>query len=239
MHPLQKKYQAQIEELAKASTRLGELGYVASQGGNLSYRVEDDIVLITPTKVPKINIRFEDIVIIDMQGRVLFAEEGRRPTGETPMHTHIFGKRPDIRGLIHAHPPILTGFAIAGCDYLERPLLPEAVIEVGPVMSVRYEEPISDKLAKAFDEVIDCSNAFLMKNHGVILLSYEGVSRALELLEMVEAMAASVLIAHLLGRVNSIPDEEISNLENTMQTRGLAMPGKPGVKRSLKEIYGL
>jgi ribulose-5-phosphate 4-epimerase/fuculose-1-phosphate aldolase len=239
MHKLQIKYKSQIEEMVKASVRLGELGYVASQGGNLSYRVEDDIIIITPTKIPKINLRLEDMVFINMQGKVLFAEEGRKPTGETPMHIHILGKRPDIRGLIHAHPPVLTGFSISGVDYLEKPLLPEAVIEVGPVISVRYEEPISGKLARAFDEVIDRSNAFLMKNHGVIMLSYESVGRALELLEMIEAMAASVVVAHQLGRVNLISPEEVSNLENTIRIRGLAMPGKPGAVKSLRDIFGV
>ena len=118
MTDFQRKYEAQIEELRRAANRLAEVGFVTSQGGNLSLRADDDVVLITPTKVAKLAITFEDICAVDMQGKVLYAKEGRKPTGEWPFHVRIMNRRPDVRGIVHAHPPILTGFAIAGGDWL-------------------------------------------------------------------------------------------------------------------------
>lgn len=237
MHELQKEYQNQIEELVETSVRLSDLGYVASHGGNLSYRVEDDVVLITPTKVAKRRVDFDSICIIRMNGEVLYAKDGLKPTGETPLHTHVFEKRPDIKAMVHAHPPILTGFAIAHSDLLSEAILPEPVLELGPVLSTPYEEPLTDKLANAIDQVIDKTNAFLMKNHGVTVLSYEGVERALDLLEMLEAMANSVLVAQQLGNVEYIPTGEIKNLDNVCKTRNLPYPGKPGVFDSLVKAY--
>ena len=237
MNELQKKYRNEIEDMVEACVRLGELGYVTSQGGNLSCRVDENTVLITPTKVAKRKITFDDIVILNLRGEVLFAANGRRPTGETPFHLNILKKRSDIKGIVHAHPPVLTGFALTDSDILSRPLLPEPVIEVGPVVRVRYEEPISDKLASAFDDVVESANAFLMENHGVLVCSNEGAGRALELLEMLEAMAYSVFVGSVIGKVNEIPAEEVGNLEKTMKTRNLAMPGKPGVVKNLTDMY--
>ncbi|MPN45663.1 hypothetical protein SDC9_193232 [bioreactor metagenome] len=172
------------------------------------------------------------------EGEILFAASGRRPTGETPIHINILRKRPDVKALIHAHPPILTGFSLVEEEILSKPFLPEPVIELGPVIYVRYEEPLSQRLAEAFDGVIDYSNAFLMRNHGVMICSPEGCSRALELLEMLEAMAHSVQVAAGLGRkICTIMPDEIKKLERTIRTRGLPMPGKPGVIRDLRHAY--
>ena len=176
-------------------------------------------------------------MIVNFNSKILFAAGDRKPTGELPIHLNLLRKRPDIKGLVHAHPPVLTGFAIAGNGLLSKALLPEPIIELGPVLDVEYKEPLSDELATAFDTVIDKSNAFLIKNHGIMICSPEGVLRALELLEMVESMAYSVFVAAGLGNINEIPADEVVKLEKTIQTRTLPMPGKPGAVKSLKDIF--
>lgn len=231
------RYISEATELVKACKKISELGYVTSQGGNLSYRVDDDAILITPTKVPKGNIEVEDVVIINNTNDILYANEGRKPTGEAPFHTHVLNIRTDFKALVHAHPPEITGLAIAHSNLLSRPLLPEPIIEVGPVLPVPYKEPLSEALANAFTSVIHKSNAYLMLNHGILLGSVDSIGRAVELLEMVEATAKSARIAAALGKVVEIPKEEVKNLENTIKTRGLAMPGAPGENESLVDLY--
>ena len=237
MHPFQQQYHNQINELVKAANRLAEIGFVTSQGGNLSMRVAEDVLLITPTKVAKMAITFEDICAVDMQGHVLYAKEGRKPTGEWPFHVRIMNKRPDVMGIVHAHPPILTGYAIAGGDLLQRAFLPEPVIEVGPMIMVPYAEPLSDQLAENFDSVIDQSNGFLMENHGAVMISPEGIWRALELLEMMEAAGKSMLVAQMLGNLKTIPTADVKNLENVIKIRNMPMPGLPGAVSSLTDIF--
>ena len=78
------------------------------------------------------------------------------------MHLRLYEKRPDINALVHAHPPVLTGFSMTDCDVLSRPLLPEPIIEVGPVISVDYAEPISEALAEKFDAAAEKTNAWLV-----------------------------------------------------------------------------
>jgi L-fuculose-phosphate aldolase len=237
MHELQKKYRHSILKLAKASQKIAEKGFVTSQGGNLSYRVDTDVVLITPTKVPKSEVQFEDVVIINLKGEVLFASEGRKPTGETPFHLDILKKRPDLTGLVHAHPLAITALAMAHSDLLSRPLLPEPIIEVGPVLSVKYEEPLSQELADAFMPVLMKSNAFLMLNHGILIGSTTSVLRATELLEMIETTAHSCILGSQMGGIKELTKADLAKLDYTLKTRNLNMPGAPGVNASLVDLY--
>ena len=197
MNVLQKKYQTEIEELVNACHRVAELNYVTSAGGNLSVRVDENLILITPTKTPKRIMRFEDICIIDLEGNIVYAAEGKKPTGEWPFHVRIMRNRPDIVAIAHTHPPVLTGFAIANNGMLEKPWLPEPITEVGPILMVPYETPLSEALSEQFDAVINDSNGFLMENHGAVFCSPLGIFDAVELLNMTECMATSVFVAKL------------------------------------------
>lgn len=238
MSDITTRYADQIDELVDATRRLGELNYVTSHGGNLSYRVSDDIVLITATKRVKRLATADDVVAVGTDGSVLHAAAGRKPTGETPMHLRLYELRPDLHGLVHAHPPVLTGFALTDSEILSRPLLPEPIIEVGPVVSIEYAEPITDTLADLFAEATRFSNAWLMRNHGVTVGSTHGVMRALDLMEMIEAMAISVQTALSIGGpVNEIPRHEVKNLENTLKSRDMAFPGDPRYVSGLTELY--
>ncbi len=237
MKDLQKKYRAQIEELTEAARRLGALGYVASHGGNLSYKVNDDVILITPTKVVKRKMTFDDIVAVRADGSTLAVTPGRKPTGETPVHARLYRQRPDINALVHAHPPVLTGLSMTGSDILARPILPEVIIEVGPILMVNYAEPISEALAAEFDAVVAKSNAWLMKNHGMMIASSEGVGRALELLVMTEAMTVGVAAGLAAGKIDEISTKDVEDLEKTISTRNLPRPGDPRVIKKLTDLY--
>jgi L-fuculose-phosphate aldolase len=226
-----------LEAVARASRRLGELGYVASHGGNLSCRVSDDLVCITPTQVVKREMTADDIVIVSTDGAIVSSLHGRRPTGETPMHLLILSLRPDLDAIVHAHPPVLTGFSLVDSDLLQKPLLPEPVLEVGPVISVPYAEPVSDALARQFESLIDRSNAWLMRNHGITIGSSEGIDRALEMLVMTEAMAASVSVASAIGPVSTISREEVQNMERTLAGRSMPLPADPRRYTRLVELF--
>jgi len=237
MEAIRRRYADAIEALATAARRLGELGFVASHGGNLSQRLSENLVCITPTKVVKRLMRPEDIVIVSTDGTTVSALDDRRPTGETPMHLMILRLRPDLDAIVHAHPPVLTGFSLVDSDLLEKPLLPEPVLELGPIVSVPYAEPVSREPARQFESRIHLSNAWLMKNHGVTIGSSEGIGRALEFLEMAEAMARSVSIAVALGTVTTIPREEVLNMERTLEVRSMPRPGDPRRVSDLTELF--
>lgn len=237
MNALQKKYKNEIMELVTACHRCAELNYVTSAGGNLSMRVEENLMLITPTKTLKRTMRFEDICAIDLQGNIVFVPEGKKPTGEWPFHTRIMRKRPDVKAIAHTHPPILTGFAIANNGLMEKAFLPEPVTEIGPILMVPYATPLTEELSAQFDQVINDSNGFLMENHGAVFVSPIGISDAVELLNMAECMAQSVLVADLLGNAKPFTAKDVKNLDSVIQVRNLKMPGATGKFHSASALY--
>lgn len=235
MKAITKLYKNEIRMLTEACHRCGELGYVTSSGGNLSVRVEENLVLITPTKTPKRYMTEEDICAVDLEGRIVYAPEGKKPTGETPFHTRIMRLRPDIKAIVHAHPPVLTGFAIAHTDILSKAILPEPIIEVGPILNVKYATPLSDELSENFDKVIKKSNGFLMENHGALICSTKDVREAVEQMQMIEAMATSVVVAGCVGGVELIPGSYVKELEDVITVRSLPFPGF--LQSSLLDMY--
>ena len=237
MYELQKKYEVKICELVNACHRVAELNYVASSGGNLSYRVDDNVMLITPTKTYKRKVGFEDICIIDLDGNVLYAADGKKPTGEWPFHTRIMQKRKDVKAIVHAHPPVLTGFAIAGDNMLHQAFLPEMLIEIGPLVTVKYATPLSQELSDEFEHVIDQSNGFLMENHGAAFLSPNSIEDAVELLEMSECMAISVLTAKILGNAKPLNEEQIRGMDEVLKVRNLRLPGNREENKSVYDLY--
>ncbi len=239
MNKLQEKYKGQIEQLVEACHRIAELNYVTSSGGNLSVRVDDNIMLITPTKTLKRKMRFEDICVIDLEGNILFSPEGKKPTGEWPFHTAIMRKRTDINAIVHAHPPILTGYAIAKTGQMELPILPEPIIETGPLLTVKYATPLSQELSDNFEKIIDLSNGFLMENHGVLFVSQNGIEDAVELLTMSECMAESAFVAQLLGKMEPMSPEAVKGMDEVIQIRNLNIPGGKSKFSSVFELYQL
>jgi L-fuculose-phosphate aldolase len=237
MHELQQKWRHQIEQTVSVGHVLAQRNYVASHGGNLSWRVSETEILITPTKVAKGSLTFDDIVIVSPRGDVLFAAEGRKPTGETPLHLRLLARRPDLRAILHAHPPVLTGLAMARSSLLARPYLPELVVELGPVATIPYIEPISDALADAFDTVSTYANVFLMQNHGLTIGAHESLQRALEYVDMLEAAAQSLVVALQCGGPVELSEQDLLGLDTVRSRRNLPLPGVPGQHASLVDAY--
>jgi L-fuculose-phosphate aldolase len=249
------KYEHQMKEFLQVCRRLSENMYVTSHGGNLAWRLEEDLILITPTKLNKGDIRVEDLVFIDLEGKRVEGE--RKPTGETPMYLNFFGQRPDISSVIHCHPPYTNAFAITEDNnwlmrptfpetstevgpvpvVLMRPTFPETSTEVGPVPVVPYGEPLTQKLADNFLPYLRKYNAFLMENHGLVIMSPEGIYRTLELIEILEVTSQSLVAALAIGEIREISRKDVQDLDNTMRTRNLPLFGAPGVNRSLVDLY--
>jgi len=231
-----KKYSDEVREFTKVCKRLSDRMYVTSQGGNLSYKLEENLLLISPTCMCKSDILEMDVVFIDLEGNTV--EGTRKPTGEMSMYLNFYRDRPDIKSVIHCHPPYTNAFTILkGTNWLMRPLFPETVAEVGPVPLVPYAEPLTQKLADNFDPFVKKYNAFLMENHGLTILSTADICRTMQLVEILEISTISILQALAVGEIKELTREDVQNLENTMKTRNLPMIGAPGVNASMVDLY--
>ncbi|HTP07767.1 MAG TPA: class II aldolase/adducin family protein [Anaerolineae bacterium] len=230
------QYAAHADEFVAACHRLAQTRYVTSSGGNLAWKLEENLLLITPTQVHKGDIRCEDLVWIDLTGQVV--EGQRRPTGETPMYLKFFNRRADIRSVIHCHAPSVTALAISRSkNWLMRPIYPETTIEVGPVPLVPYAEPLTEQLANQFEPFLPKYNSFLMESHGLVTMSRSGIKETLMLVDLLEMSAESILRALSVGEIKELSRQAVKDLSNTMRTRGLPLFGAPGVNTSLESLY--
>ncbi|MBN1562964.1 MAG: class II aldolase/adducin family protein [Anaerolineae bacterium] len=190
--------------------RLYDLFFVAGNDGNISVRLNDDEILMTPTNVSKGQMEPEDIVKVSLSGQLLAASNGSRPSSEGRMHLAIYRNRPDIRAVVHAHPPTATGFAVANRD-LTAPFLPEVVVRTGPTPLVPYTIPGGDELPASLIPYIEDHLTLLLGNHGVV--AYGPTLRdALFNLETVELNARIFLTAHQLGQVQYLNEDQIEAL---------------------------
>jgi L-fuculose-phosphate aldolase len=230
------KYAAQADEFVGVCNRLARNMYVTSSGGNLAWRLEDDLLLITPTKLYKGDISLQDLVFIDRNGNVI--EGKRKPTGETPMYLKFFDLRQDVVSVIHCHSPHVCAMAISqGKNWLMRPIFPETTIEVGPVPLVPYGEPLTECLAEKFVPFLAQYNSFLMESHGLVTMSRGSIKETLMLVELLEMSAMSILQALMVGEIKELNRQAVRDLSNTMHTRHLPLFGAPGINASLEDLY--
>jgi len=126
------------EEICRFGKLLHERGYVAATDGNLSVRLGDGNILVTPTGMCKSMMEADDMVVVDLDGRQVSGRRG--VTSEIGMHLLIYRMRPDIQAVVHAHPPTATGFAACG-QALDQPLVSEIVVALGCVPLAKYGTP--------------------------------------------------------------------------------------------------
>ena len=185
-----------------------ENGYVAATDGNLSVRLDETRLLVTPTCISKGRMKASDMVIVDMDGKRLAGK--RRVSSEIGMHLLIYRLRPDVNGIVHAHPPTATGFAASGYD-LNRPLVCEVVVGLGSIPLARYGTPGTPELTDALAPLIPAHDAILMANHGVVTFG-SSVESAYMKMETVEHFAKIALVTHLLGNEQPLGEEEVEKL---------------------------
>ena len=195
--------------------------FVGGRDGNVSVRISDATVLITPAGMRKGDIEVEDLILVDRRGSVV---EGRgRASTETGMHLRIYQLRPDVRAVAHAHPPVATGFAAAGIALTEC-VLPEVIVGLGQVPLTRYATPGTPELSDSLDPVIRDHDAWLLQNHGAVAVG-EDVLSAYQRLETVEHSARILLVARLLGGPDPLTRTQVDEL--------LAARGRYGVREGL------
>ena len=211
-------------------------GWVAANDGNITIRLSPDRILATPTGISKGMMHVEDLIIVDKQGSKV---EGRREcTSEIFMHCTVYNMRPDIHSVLHAHPPVATGFATAGRP-LDQALLPEVIIGLGCVPLAAYGLPGTPALTEPMLPYIPKYDAIMMGNHGAVCYG-EDVYKAFFKMETVEHFARIALVAELLGGAKVLPKTEVDKLLDSrtrygVKTRPGAAPDCPVVAEDLSQ----
>jgi L-fuculose-phosphate aldolase len=230
------RYAAEVAQFIDVLQRMARNRFVTSSGGNAAWKLDDDVILITPTQLYKGDVTVDDVVFLNAAGDTL---EGRRkPTGEKPMYLKFFADRPDIVSVIHCHPPCVCAAAVMDDPtFLMRPYFPETSIEVGPVPVVPYAQPLTQRLADNFAPYLPKYNSFIMENHGLVTMSRADIYATYQLVELLEGSVDSLLRAMSAGTLKEISRDGVRELSHVMATRDLPLMGAPGVNPTLEALY--
>ena len=210
------------KEICEVGKKIYDLGFVAANDGNISVKIDDDRFLITPTGISKRQLTPEMILEINSRGDVLSGSPHYRPTSEVPMHMRCYRDREDVRAVVHAHPPVATGFAIAH-QALDSYIMPEAIVNLGSVPLSKFGAPLTDQTQEAVAELLPNYNAILLRNHGVVTVG-ESLTSAYYRMETVEHFAKVTMNARLLGGEKELTHEQIRLCLQCHDTLGI--PGR-------------
>ncbi|MBC7791140.1 MAG: class II aldolase/adducin family protein [Anaerolineae bacterium] len=195
-------------QIVEVCRRLHDRGLIAGVDGNVSVRTASGSVLVTPAGMSKVDVRAEDLVEVSLLGEV--QRGSRRASSEIAVHLRVYSLRPDVRAVVHAHPPVATGFAVAG-EGFESCVLPEMIFQVGWVPLIPYDTPGTEALADRFEPYLGSHDAFLMANHGAVTAG-QTLEIAHQRMESLEHTARILLTARLLGKVNKLSSANVAEL---------------------------
>lgn len=202
------RYENIREEICQVCHLLYERGYVVSNDGNVSVRVEPDKVLITPSGVGKGRMTPDMLVLCDLQGNVL--EGDRYPSSESKMHLMVYREREDVMSVVHAHPPVSTAFAICRRPLKER-YLAEMVLGLGEVPVTEFAMLSTDEVPESVRPFVHDHNAMLLANHGALSWGPTLLS-AFDRLEVVEQTAKIFLYVDHIGGGVELTQEQADTL---------------------------
>ena len=207
-------------DIVEVGRRMYARGYPASNDGNISVRLEGHRLLMTPKSVCKGFMTPDMMCVTDLDGRKLQGD--RDPSSEMLMHLEVYRQRPDVKAVVHAHPPTATGFAVAGIP-LDKAVLAEVLTTLGSIPIAEYATPSTTELPEAVRKYIKAHDGMLLANHGALTVGADLFS-AYYKMETIEHFAKISLVARTLGRENVLSREEVTRLQGLRGTYGINAP---------------
>ncbi len=208
------------EEMCEIGRRIWHKGYCAGNEGNHSVRIGENRFLCTPTGISKGFLKPDDICTVDIEGKQLAGK--RKRTSEMLMHLAIYKARPDVKAVVHSHPPHATAFAIAGVE-LPTCIHPEAEVFLGQVRTAKYVTPGDTRLGESLLPYVKDSNTILLQNHGTVTFS-TSLEDAYYKLEIVDAYSRILLLAKQVGSIRPLDDKEMKELLDLKVRFGIDEP---------------
>ncbi len=204
-----KKYQAERKEVARFMRRLYQKGLTTTSGGNISLRVTDDIIVITPSATDKGRMRWKEVGIMTILGENLTPE--LKPSIESGMHLSIYKKKKEVTAIVHAHPVFASAFTAMKCK-IDTNLTAEACAILCEPVIVPYALMGSGALAKLAAENILQSDVLLLENHGVLTTGLN-LLQAFDKIEVLENAAKMTLIVEMTKKKNPLSKSRIREIE--------------------------
>jgi len=204
------------QEICDIGDRLYKKGFAAANDGNITYRLSENEVVCTPTLITKGFMKPDDLCIVDMEGKQLSGR--RKRTSEVMLHLAIMKARPEIKSVVHCHPPHATAFGVAR-EPVPQCVLPEVEIFIGNVPITKYAIPGGQEFADTILPFVDKSNVIILANHGTISFDVT-IEKAYWWTEILDAYCRILMLARGLGSVNYFTEPEATALIDLKQQWG-------------------
>ena len=208
------------EEICEIGRRVYDKGFAAANDGNSSIRVGENEVLCSPTMICKGFMEPEDICAVDMEGNQIAGR--RRRTSEVLLHLTIMKHRPDVKAVVHCHPPHATAFAVAG-EPIPQCVLPEVEVFMGEVPLAPYETPGGQDFADTVIPFLKGSSTIILASHGTVSFGKDLVD-AYWKTEILDSYCRILLLAKQLGNVNYFDERQTRELLDLKQRLGFDDP---------------
>jgi len=212
-----KDYPEACAQIVEVGRRLHGRNMLAAADGNVSMRVAEDIILITPSGLPKGFLRPEDICAVTPDNRILAG----KPSSERLMHLAVFNKCPEAKAVVHAHPPHGIAWSIAHPDMKELPShsLSEVILAVGAIPFVPYARPGTGHMGAALELFLPHYRVMILSRHGGLSWG-EDLLEAYMGMERLEHSAEILYKAATLKELTFLPDEEVKALKEMRKEMG-------------------
>lgn len=204
--------------ILRAGKVISDLGYVVSNDGNISVKVSDDLIVVTPTGVSKGSMTAEMLVIMDLDGNVV-KQGAYEPTSEVKMHLRVYREDERVVSVVHAHPVYATSFAIAGIP-LDQPILSEAMLQIGAVPVAHYAKPGTAEVPDSIAPFVKNGAAVLLSNHGALTWG-SSLDEALSRMEVLETYARITATVQRLGAARPLSIDQVRGLAEIRKEMGL------------------
>lgn len=205
------------EKIVSICRRLNEKNYLASADGNVSYRISDREILITPAGVNKADMSVDDIAVITLDNEIISG----RPSSERMMHLEVYRQCSKARAVVHAHPPTSIAWSIACPELKELPAdcMSELILAVGKIPIAPYARPGTQQMGDVLAPYLPQCRVMILARHGALSWG-EDLNEAYNGMERLEHAAVILKTAHELGGLTSLPSEELTILREMRSKLG-------------------
>lgn len=204
-------------EIIQICRRLHEKNMLAGADGNVSFRISDSQILMTPTRKHKGFLEERDIAVITLDNQIVSGE----PSGERLMHLAVYKKVPEAKCVVHAHPPTAIAWSVAHPELKELPgdSLSEVILSVGNVPIASYARPGTKEMGEAIEKFLPENRVMILSRHGALAWG-EDLQEAYNGMERIEAISVILKLAKDLGGLTSLPLEELKYLRELRREIG-------------------
>lgn len=223
MKPIGPREPSLRQQIVEICHRMYRQGYIAAGDGNVSARLDAERIMVTPSGFHKGFIQPENLIIVDLSGKKL--KGNHQPSSEFAMHRAAYQERPEIAAVVHGHPPLTVGLALAGVS-MAQCILSETCLVLGPILTAPYTTPTTDEVPNTLRPYLRQANAIVLDRHGAVTVG-RNLDEAYNRMEAMEHASKITQAARAIGPITPLSESQAAKLEDLARQFGIARPPDP------------